>query len=160
MQGEVFEPLGLRSITADHVSQIVPFRSAFYMRDKDGILLNASYSDNSYKWAGGGFLASAEDFVRFGSAHLQPHFFRQATLDLLFTSQKLSSGKESGVGIGWRTGFDNTGRRILHHGGSLDGGRAMLLMFPESGVVVAMLANMYADFGEKDAIGIGELFVH
>ena len=40
MQAEVFEPLGLRSITADHVSQIVPFRSAFYMRDS--ILMNAS----------------------------------------------------------------------------------------------------------------------
>lgn len=160
MQRAVFEPLGVRSLTADHVDRIIPQRTSFYARSRDGVLRNASYSDNSYKWAGGGFLGTAEDLVRFGSAHLQPGFFRQPTLDLLFTSQVLSSGKPTGVGIAWRTGVDGSGRRILHHGGSLDGGRAMLMMLPESGVVVAMLSNIYVDFGEKDAIRIGELFMN
>jgi CubicO group peptidase (beta-lactamase class C family) len=158
MQRAVFEPLGVRSLTADHVDRIIPHRTSFYARSRDGGLQNAAYSDNSYKWAGGGFLGTAEDLVRFGSAHLQPGFFNQSTLDLLFTSQTLSSGKPTGVGIAWRIGVDANGRRILHHGGSLDGGRAMLMMFPESGIVVAMLANIYADFGEKDAIRIGEIF--
>lgn len=159
MQRSIFEPLGLRSITADHVDQIILHRTAFYMRGDDGVLLHASHSDNSYKWAGGGFLANAEDLARFGSAHLQAGFLRPITLDLLFTSQRLTSGKEIGVGIGWRTGTDQHGRRILHHGGSLDGGRAMLMMFPESKTVVAMLSNMRADFGEQDAQQIGGPFI-
>lgn len=159
MQRSFFELLGLRSITADHIDRIIPHRSAFYIRGEDGALSNAPHSDNSYKWAGGGFLANAEDLVRFGSTHLQPGFFRQTTLDLLFTSQTLDSGKQTGVGIGWRTGIDPNGRRILHHGGSLNGGRAMLMMFPESGVVVAMLSNIRGDFGEKDAVMIGHLFI-
>ena len=158
MQRAVFEPLGLRSLTADHIYRIVPHRASFYSRTKDGVLQNAPYTDNSYKWAGGGFLGTAEDLVRFGSAHLRPGFFTQSTLDLLFTSQKLRSGKLTGVGLAWRTGTDEKGRRILHHGGSLDGGRAMLMMFPETGVVVSMLSNIYVDFGEKDAIRIAELF--
>lgn len=159
MQRSVFEPLGLRNITADHVDRIIPHRTAFYMRGRDGVLLHASHSDNSYKWAGGGFLSNAEDLTRFASAHLEPGFLRQTTLDLLFTSQKLTSGKKTGVGIGWRIGADRHGRRILHHGGSLDGGRAMLMMFPDSKVVVAMLANVLADFGEQDAQQIGGLFI-
>lgn len=159
MQRALFEPLGVRSLIADHVDRIVPHRTSFYVRSQDGVLQNASYTDNSYKWAGGGFLGTAEDLVRFGSAHLQPGFFSQSTLDLLFTSQTLSSGKPTGVGIAWRIGVDGNGRRILHHGGSLDGGRAMLMMFPGSGIVVAMLSNIYVDFSEKDAIRIGELFM-
>jgi serine beta-lactamase-like protein LACTB, mitochondrial len=159
MQRAIFEPLGVRNLAADHVDRIISNRTSFYSRSQEGVLKNAAYTDNSYKWAGGGFLGSAEDLVRFGSAHLQPGFFSQATLDVLFTSQTLSSGKPTGVGIAWRIGVDGNGRRILHHGGSLDGGRAMLMMFPESGVVVAMLSNMYVDFGEKDAIRIGELFI-
>jgi serine beta-lactamase-like protein LACTB len=159
MQRSVFEPLGLHSIAADHVDRIVPDRTAFYSRDGDGTLLHAPHVDNSYKWAGGGFLSNAEDVARFGSAHLQPGFLRQTTLDLLFTPQKLASGKETGVGIGWRIGTDPNGRRILHHGGTIEGGRAMLLMFPESRVVVAMLSNMLVDFGERDAQHIGGIFI-
>ena len=108
--------------------------------------------------ASGGLLGSAEDLVRFGFAHLRTEFFSQTTLDLLLTSQKLASGKETGVGMGWRVGFDASGHRIIHHGGSLDGGRAMLMVFRESGVAVAMLANIYADFGEKDAAAVAECF--
>ncbi|HYO83951.1 MAG TPA: serine hydrolase domain-containing protein [Bryobacteraceae bacterium] len=159
MQSEVFDVLGLRRTAADQVRNIIPFRSAFYERDEQGTLLHAPYCDNSYKWAGGGFLSSAEDLVRFGSAHLQAGFLRQNTLDLLFTSQKLSSGTETGVGIGWRVGRDETGRRVVHHSGSLEGGRAVLMMFPESGVVVALAANLFARFGEKDAIAVGQLFI-
>ena len=39
------------------------------------------------------------------------------------------------------------------------GGRAMLLMYPESGVVVAMLSNILAPVGEQDAQRIGSLFI-
>lgn len=78
---------------------------------------------------------------------------------MLFTSQRLRSGKETGVGIGWRTGTDQQGKRVLHHGGTIEGGRAMLIVFPDSQVVVAMLANALVDFGEPDAQKIGSSFI-
>lgn len=159
MQGSVFEPMGLHHITPDHVDAIVPQRTRFYMRDARGTLRHAPHVDNSYKWAGGGFLSTAEDLVRFGSAHLQPGFFRQSTLDLLFTRQNVMPDGQTGVGIGWRIGVDPQGRRILHHGGTIEGGRAMLMVFPDSKVVVAMLSNLLADFGEQEAQRIGALFV-
>jgi serine beta-lactamase-like protein LACTB, mitochondrial len=159
MQREIFAPLNLRHTAADHVDAIIPHRTRFYRRRGDGTLLHAPYQDNSYKWAGGGFLSTGEDLVRFGSAHLQPGFFTQRTLDLLFADQRLTSGKNTGVGIAWRVGTDAKGRRIVHHGGSIDGGRAMLMMFPESKVVIAMLSNLLADFGEREAQQLGDLFI-
>ncbi len=160
MQNAVFDPLELRNTTADQNAAITSHRTRFYVRDAGGALRNAPYVDNSYKWAGGGFLSTADDLARYASAYLRPGFLRQDTLDLLFTSQKLRSGKETGVGIGWRIGADAKGRRIYHHGGSIEGGRAMLMIFPQSQLVVAITANLLANFGEPDAMRIGDLFIH
>lgn len=160
IQRAVVEPLGLRSTTADLVFAIVPHRTRFYDVDAQGRLSHAPFVDPSYKWAGGGFLSTAEDLVRFGSAHLQPGFLKQSTLDLLFTPQRLRSGKETTVGIGWRIGTDPQGRRILHHAGTIEGGRAVLMLFPESKVVVALLANALATFGEPEAQKIGGMFIN
>jgi hypothetical protein len=66
---------------------------------------------------------------------------------------------KTGVAIAWRIGTDPQGRRIFHHGGSIEGGRAMIMLFPDSKVVVAMAANLQTDFGEADAAKIGALFV-
>jgi serine beta-lactamase-like protein LACTB, mitochondrial len=159
MAGAVFEPLGLRSIAVDHVYAFVPHRTRFYQTDPRGALLHAPYVDNSYKWASGGFVATPEDLVRFGAAHMQPGFLRQSTLDLLFTSQRLRSGEETGVGIGWRIGRDRQGRRILHHAGTIEGGRTVLMMFPDAKVVVAMAGNALVDFGEEEAMRIGGMFI-
>jgi serine beta-lactamase-like protein LACTB, mitochondrial len=161
MQRAVFNPLALRGVSPDHVDAIVPNRTRFYAREAPGRPLeNAPYVDNSYKWAGGGFLATAEDLVRFGAAHLLPGFFRQSTLDLLHRPQSwIPPDRKVGVGIGWRSSLGADGRRILHHGGTIEGGRAMLLMFPDSKVVVAMLANILVGFGENDAQRLGVLFI-
>ena len=49
--------------------------------------------DNSYKWAGGGYLSTAEDLVRFGSDILQPGILKEQSLRTLFTRQKTNNGE-------------------------------------------------------------------
>ena len=44
--------------------------SRHYVRNQKGYLKNTPYVDNSYKWAGGGFISNAKDLVRFGNALL------------------------------------------------------------------------------------------
>lgn len=46
------------------------FHFRYYVRDKFGRLKNAPYVDNSYKWAGGGFLSTVGDLCKFGNAML------------------------------------------------------------------------------------------
>ncbi len=159
MQDHVFAPLGLKNIVADHVDSIIPHRTRFYARTRDGTVLNADYVDNSYKWAGGGFLSNTADLVRFGMAHLSSRLLRPETVELLWTSQKTNEGEETGYGIGWSVGSDYEGRRIVSHGGSSIGGRAHLLIFPDDGVVVAMLANSSAPVNEAAAWAVAEPFL-
>ena len=88
MQRNVFEALGLANTLADQNAEIIPFRTRFYEIGTDGKIVNAPYVDNSYKWAGGGFISTSEDVARFAYAHLHPGFLKTETLALLKTSQK------------------------------------------------------------------------
>src|SRR5215467_6458360 len=55
MRSHVFVPLGLRHTVADQTAEIIEQRARPYRKTDDGVLRNAPYVDNSYKWAGGGF---------------------------------------------------------------------------------------------------------
>ncbi len=142
MQRRVFDALGLAHTAADQNRLLVNERSRFYARQKDGSFENAPYVDNSYKWAGGGFVSTAEDLVRFGSALLRPGFLSADSLKLLFTSQKTSDGNETGYGIGWSIRKSVSGQPIYDHSGGSIGGTSQLIVYPDSRVVVALLTNL------------------
>jgi CubicO group peptidase (beta-lactamase class C family) len=142
MQKHVFDAMGLAHTAADQNRQIVGQRSRFYEKEKDGTMENAPYVDNSYKWAGGGFLSTSEDLVRFGSMLLQPGFLKAESLKLLFTSQKTKSGEETGYGMGWEIAKSPSGRVVYEHSGGSIGGSSQLIVYPETRVVVALVTNL------------------
>ncbi len=142
MSRNVFRPLAMTHTAPDRVDSLIPDRTRFYERGAVGGYAVAPAVDNSYKWAGGGFLSTAEDLERFGSALLEPGFLQGATLDLLFTSQQTYTGEATGYGIGWLVSTDSLGHRWAYHGGSAVGGSAILGVDRESRMVVAIVANL------------------
>ena len=159
MRNHVFIPLGLIDTLADQNQPVIEERSRFYSREKDGPFENAPYVDNSYKWAGGGFLSTAEDLVRFGSALLQPGFLKETSLQLLFTSQKTNSGAETGYGMGWSVHKSKSGQKIYEHAGGSVGGSCQLILYPDSQVVVALVTNLGgAPWKIEDVEAIAEPF--
>lgn len=161
MRAHVITPLGLVDTTPDENRPIIAQRSRFYEREKTGETDNAPYVDNSYKWAGGGFLSTSEDLVRFGSVLLHPGFLKEDSLKLLFTSQKTNSGEETGYGIGWFVHKSQSGRRIFEHSGGSVGGTSQLIIYPDSRVVVALLTNLSdARWKLADVESIAEPFAH
>jgi len=141
MRDLVFSPLGLRSTVADEPSELIEQRARFYTHWKDKPLENAPYTDNSYKWAGGGFLSSSEDLVRFGNALLEPGYLKKESLALLFASQKTKSGEETGYGMGWFILKSKSGKRIFDHSGGSTGASSELILYPDEHLVVAMVCN-------------------
>ena len=158
MQREIFDPLKMTSTSADDNRKIIPDRTRFYSLDANKNVINAPYIDGSDTWAAGGFLSTAEDLTRFGSAYLRPGFLKKATLKEMFTSQKTSDGKETGTGLGWRIGKDKEGRTFYFHPGENVGGRSYLVVYPDSGVVVAALHNL-TGASLASAVDISKLFV-
>jgi len=142
MQRHAFDAIGLAHTTPDQNSRIVEERSRFYEKEKDGTLENAPYVDNSYKWAGGGFLSTSEDLVRFGAAMLRPGVLNEAALKEMFTPQHTSSGKPIEYGIGWFVRKSKSGMLTYEHAGGSVGGTSQLIIYPETDVVVALVTNM------------------
>jgi serine beta-lactamase-like protein LACTB len=158
MHGHVLGPLGLAHTAPDRVDSLIPERTAFYDRDSaTGAFRPAPPVDNSYKWAGGGFLSTAEDLVRFGSAFLGPGLLRPATLALLFTSQRTSDGTPVNYGIGWFLATDSLGHRRAFHGGGSVGGTTAFGIDRDSHVVFALTANL-TDAPLDPARAIPDLF--
>ena len=48
----MLQPLDMRHTVAHHTDSLISYRARFYRRD--GQLLNARLTDDSYKWASGG----------------------------------------------------------------------------------------------------------
>src|SRR5213595_3206608 len=142
MAAHVFRPLGLSHTAPDRSDSLIPGRTQFYDRDSAGSYRVAPAVDNSYKWAGGGFVSTAEDLVKFGSAMLKPGFLKAETLELLFTSQKTTAGEPTGYGIGWFVGTDSLGHRWVFHGGGSVGGTTAFGVDRDSRIVIAITSNL------------------
>lgn len=142
MRRHVFLPLQMLNTVADHPDSLITQRARPYMRGEDGVLLNATYVDNSYKWAGGGFLSTTEDLLRFAQAHMEDTFLSEEARALLFTEQQTNAGEGIGYGFGWSVGEHPSGKRLLAHNGGAMGGSTRLVFEPESQVAVVVLINV------------------
>jgi CubicO group peptidase (beta-lactamase class C family) len=142
MAHHVFGPAGMVSTVPEFADSIIPDRAHNYVHASGGSAVqNAPYVDNSYKWAGGGFLSTSEDLARFGRVLLAGRLLRPETVRLLWTSQHLTDGTETGYGMGWRTARDAAGRWWVSHTGGSMGATAHLVIYPDQHLVVALLVN-------------------
>jgi len=142
MQQQVFDRLGMHHTVADHTDSVIAHRTRFYERTEDGRVLNAPYVDNSYKWAGGGFLSTPSDLVRFGFAHFGEDLLHAETIAEMWTPQKTNAGASTGYGIGWSVAVDNGVVVRAGHGGGSVGGTAGFETWPQRRAAIALLGNL------------------
>jgi len=139
MRSRVIEPLGLDETIAEHVDSLIPGRARFY-QNSEGRLVNAPYVDNSNKWAGGGYLSTARDMVRYGASYLTNEILAPQTVAELWTPMRPTEGT-SIYGIGWNHDLRDGVDTAWHTGGAM-GGTTILIIQPERGIVVALLTNL------------------
>jgi CubicO group peptidase (beta-lactamase class C family) len=139
MQQHVFQPLNMRNTVADKVDDIIPDRSRYY-RIGNGKIEKEDHYDASITWAGGGYLSTAEDLVKFGFSMLDNSLLNRETVDLLWTPQQLDSGSITRYGIGWQTLYAN-GTRYAFHSGESPGGTVSLTIVESTGLVFVMASN-------------------
>ena len=160
MKQRVFEPAKMTATGPDYREIITPFRTGFYILNEDKTLLNAPVVDNSYKWAGGGFLATTEDLVKFGNVILSGDMLKQETIELLFTPLTISNGKSTGYGLGWRKFEDNGDGEWYGHGGGSIGGTAIFILSQKHNMVIAILCNLSDVNYDKLPFTIAENFIN
>lgn len=153
MRRLVLEPLKMTATVPNDPRHAHPGRAAFYEADDANRPLPAPRYDPSHKLAGAGYLSTAEDLVRFGSALVEPGFLSAAALEQLFTPLRTRDGTDTGVGLGfrigpvawpgmgWRIGPDDAPRRIVHQPGGGPGISSWLVIDRDAFVVMAVLCN-------------------
>ncbi|MEO6445721.1 MAG: serine hydrolase domain-containing protein [Gemmatimonadaceae bacterium] len=140
MRTRVFEPLALSATGPDVGDRSPGPVTRFYGRTPGGWGEEPPVN-SSYKWAGGGFLSTPDDLVRFGFGLLDLALVSRASRDVLWTSQATRDGVATEYGVGFFTRIDDAGRRVVYHSGGSIGGTTHLLIYPAERVVVAITGN-------------------
>lgn len=157
MAERVFAPLGMATVVPDQLSEIIPGRGRYYRSGPNG-LENAPEVDNSYKWASGGYIGSAEDLVRFGMAMLNPDTLAPELREQMWREQPLASGESTEYALGWRLQTLDDGEKWIGHTGGSVGGTTTFWIVPRTGLVITMISNQSSfDFGEI-ALELARLF--
>jgi CubicO group peptidase (beta-lactamase class C family) len=166
MREQVFEPLGMRDTVPDSAPEPIRNRAMSYFPrfaadPRYGLHLMRPLEYSCY--AGSSvFVSTPSDLVRFGMAINAGKLMEPATVRLLQAPQRLTSGEETGYGLGWdieTVALAGEQTRWVGHDGTLLGGMAASLMtFPEHGIVVSVTSNIsYADT-EAIALKIAQAF--
>jgi CubicO group peptidase (beta-lactamase class C family) len=143
MEQLVIRPLGLEATVPNERREIVPHRTCFYERTPRGEIVHAPYYDPSFKWAGAGYLSTAEDLVRFGVAMSRPGFLSEPTWKEIITPARTTDGQAIEFALGWDAPRDlGANRTLIGKSGGGPGIRGYLAFYPECELVVAMLTNL------------------
>jgi CubicO group peptidase (beta-lactamase class C family) len=166
MRTQVFEPLAMADTRPESATESIPGRVTFYfprfMADpRYGLHLMRPLEYSCY--AGSSvFLSTPSDLVRFGMAIDAGKLLQPGTVQMFKTSQRLTSGAETGYGLGWDLGTVMLVNRQTqwagHDGMSLGGPVASLMTFPEHGIAVAVISNISYTDTRAMAVKIAQAF--
>lgn len=141
MNTSVFQPLNMTQTSADQNDDIIAYRARPYEIGGNG-WKNAPYVDNSYKWAGGGFISTAEDISIFANAMMNGSLLKPAIVAQLTTPQKLLDGTATSYGMGFFKGINLHNKEYYGHSGGSVGGTSQMVIFPAEQVTVVILTNL------------------
>lgn len=141
LRENIFEPAGMERIQADSVHAIIPHRARGYRISKAGQLENCDLADTSNKIPGGGLSSTAGDLVRFALAVRDGKLLKPATVEAMFTRQRLKDGSRTNYGLGWNL-LQAKGVEYVLHGGGQQGVATVLAMERHRPRVVAVMSNL------------------
>ncbi|GAB5572398.1 serine beta-lactamase-like protein LACTB [Prionailurus iriomotensis] len=153
---KIFHDLDMLTTVQEENEPVIYNRARFYVYNKKRRLVNTPYVDNSYKWAGGGFLSTVGDLLKFGNAmlygyqvglfknsheNLLPGYLKPETMVMIWTpvpNTEMSWDKEGKYAMAWGVvekkqtyGSCRKQRHYASHTGGAVGASSVLLVLPE-----------------------------
>ena len=143
MYEEVFIPSGMTSTIFDKAENTSKDNMATPYLHIGESLYRSPTANSSYKYAGGGYLSTPSDLVRFANSLLNDTLLTDDSKDIMWSPVALANGamNSENYALGFRVGQDDWGRYV-HHGGKSVGGYSFLLIYPEQDVVIAFASNV------------------
>jgi len=143
VQQNIFTPLGMKDSGYDSNSAIIRHRAAGYAPGPSGAV-NAGFIHMSIPHAAGALYSTTEDLLRweqglFGGKLLSPASFEKMTRPFK---------QDYAFGLAVQT---VNGRKVISHGGGIEGFNTMLAYYPEDKMTVVVLANLNGEAPDQIA---------
>ncbi|MEN8116397.1 MAG: serine hydrolase domain-containing protein [Bacteroidota bacterium] len=138
----VTDTLQLANTIVDNSVVPIEGRADFYDQNMLGQVINAPFHDTRYKAPSFGILSNAEDLAKLGIAILESDYFSEEFTEKLFEPCNLYGNYKSKMANGWILTIDEQGRDVNASSGSVMGGGAAILMYPEEELVIAYAVNL------------------
>lgn len=152
------DTLKLTGTTPDSPYRIIDNKSNHYDYDFVAQPMVASQIDLRGKEASAGYLSSVLDLVKMGNLLLYPGFLKQETIDLMTVPYKIGE-QSTNYSFGMIASKDYLNRTFYAQRGSVTGGSAALLIYPEDKMVIAIASNVGSNTWELPVFEIAEVFV-
>ena len=138
----IFKPAGMNSTDSLPEDQAVPDRSVGYTKSSDEREWRPNTDTLPYRGtsAGGGY-STVEDLLAFANGLLN-HKLLDAEHHEMLTTGKVQSARGSKYAYGFSDEISPDGVRCFGHGGGAPGMNGELKICPQSGYVIAVLANL------------------
>ena len=155
----VTDTLNLEHTLIDNPFTFIKGRSDFYDHNFVAQVVHATTRDMRFRAPSEGLLSNAEDLVKFGNALLYSDYFSEAIKARLFEPVILYNDIPSNMANGWILMEDREGRKIYGRSGTVTGGGAALLVYPEEELVVACAVNLGAFSDDYPVFTIAQHFL-
>ena len=134
VQENIFTPLGMKDSGYDSNSAVIRQRAAGYAPSPSGPI-NAAFVHMSVPHAAGALYSTTEDLLRWEQGLFGGKLLSPASLEKMTTPFK----GDYAFGVFVQT---RNGRKVVSHGGGIDGFNTELAYYPEEKLTVAVLANL------------------
>jgi len=130
----IFTPLGMNDSGYDSNTALIKRRASGYIRTPAGYV-NAGYIHMSIPHAAGALYSTTGDLLKWEQALFAGKVVSKASLDRMITPFK------NDYALGLTSALDK-GRRVIAHGGGIDGFNTHLAYYPETRTVIVALSNV------------------
>lgn len=156
LRENIFVPLAMKDTGYDSNTTLLPKRAAGYVSGPGG-LANAPYVDMDHPYGAGGLYSTTHDLLRWTTALFGGRVLTATALQKMITPGRNDNAYGLVVGA-------VKGRKLIRHGGTIEGFSSHLSYDPESKLTVVVLANVYgaaaaALSSQLGALALGEKMV-
>ena len=145
----IFTPLGMKDSGYDSNAAVIPHRAAGYAPSAAGPV-NAGFVHMSIPHAAGALYSTTEDLLRWEQGLFGGKLVSAASLAKMTTPFK----GDYALGVFVLTAG---GRKVIQHGGGIEGFNTFLAYYPDTRTTVAVLANINGQVPTQIAANLAEL---
>ncbi len=141
LQKRVFTPLDMKHTRAISEADIIPNRAAGYVLKNNRLKNQQWVSPSINSTADGSLYFTVEDLVKWDEALENRKLISRTGYEQMWTPVKLNNGETAPYGFGWRISKDDSGHRVIEHGGAWQGFASYIARYPDDRLSVAVLCN-------------------